>query len=232
MRRRNIIGKAVLAIMLGLLAGPRAEAQEHGDLDRYLDKYWAEKRDVRVIQKRLYQKDGRHEFTPFFGFIPNDEFYMYYPVGGRYTYYISEDIGIEAFGSYIFHTHSDLADFLDQQHRLETNLPQRLQWTAGIEGVWSPIHGKLGMFTSKLAHFDWTLMVGVGAMGTVVQTAEEGGKTKGKVDVAGNVGTGLRFFILDWLAFRFEYRNYFFAADGGGLSHPVELTLGVSFFTR
>jgi len=232
MKVRNIIGGVVLATLFGCLVMPVAQAQEKGSLDKYLDKYWAEKRDVRVIQKRLYQKDGRHEFTPFFGFIPNDEFYMYYPVGGRYTYYISEDIGIEAFGAYIPNTYSDLGGFIDSEFGLETNLPQRLEWTAGLEGVWSPIHGKIGLFTKKLAHFDWVLMVGVGALGSQVKTAEEGGQTKSKIDVAGNVGTGLRFFILDWLALRFEYRNYFFAAEGGGLSHPVELTLGVSFFTR
>lgn len=232
MKGRNIVSGMILAALVGLFLAPTARAEDQGLLDKYLDKYWAEKRDVRVIQKRLYQKAGRHEFTPFFGFVPNDEFFMYYPVGGRYTYYFSEDIGVELFGSYMFDVKSDLGSFIDSNWGLETNLPQTLKWTAGLEGVWSPIHGKFGIFTRKLAHFDWSLMVGVGAMGTEVATAEEGGQTKAKTDVAANVGTGLRFFLLDWLALRFEYRNYFFAAEGGGLSHPVELTLGVSFFTR
>jgi outer membrane beta-barrel protein len=110
-----------------------------------------------------------------------------------------------------------------------------LVWTAGVEGLWSPIHGKIGLFTSKLFHFDVHLAVGVGAIGTDVFTKESGGASTSQIDVAANAGAGVRMYFLDWLAIRFEYRHFFFAAaktpeGGGGLSYPLELSLGASFF--
>ena len=110
--KRRIISGAILAALFTVVLVPSALAEEKGMLDKYMDKYWAEKRDVRVIQKRLYQKDGRIELTPFFGTVPNDEFNLYFPTGLRATYFISEDIGIELFGSYMFHMDSDLASFI------------------------------------------------------------------------------------------------------------------------
>lgn len=229
--------KAILVALVVLLVPVFGLAEEKPMLDRYLDQYWGQKREVKVIQKRLFMKDGRHEFGVFFGTIPNDEFLMYYPLGLRYNYYFSEDIGIELFGSYLIEQQSDLADFLSDRESgfgiaIKTHLPQILVWTAGLEGLWSPIHGKIGVFTTKLAHFDWHLALGAGAIGTTVSTREEGGDRKSKTDVAGNIGTGLRFYLADWAALRLEYRNYFYAAEAGGVSYPAEITIGAAFFTK
>ena len=243
MKGRKIIGQAIIVAVITLLS-TGAFAQDSGLMDKYLDKYWGKKRDVKVIQKRLFQKDGRHEINIFGGTIPNDEFQLYFPFGLRYDYFFSEDLGIEVFGEYIVPTESDLAAFLADPDdgfgiAIKTHLPQKLVWTAGLEGLWSPIHGKIGMFTSKLFHFDVHLALGVGAIGTDVRTRDIGklaageASRKHKVDVAANIGLGARLYFLDWLAMRIEYRHFFYAADpegGGGLSYPAELTLGASFF--
>ncbi len=243
MNGRKIIGQAIIVAVIGLVASSGAFAQESGLMDKYLDKYWGQKRAVKVIQKRLFQKDGRHELGVFFGTIPNDEFMMYYPTGLRYNYYFSEDLGMEIFGEYLIGQQSDLSDFLADPEvfnvQIQTHLPQKLMWTAGLEGLWSPVHGKVGMFTSKLFHFDLHLALGVGAIGTEVRTRDIGKLEEGessrkhKVDVAANVGAGVRMFFLDWLAVRLEYRHFFYAADdegGGGLSYPAEISLGAAFF--
>ncbi len=237
MNGRKIIGQAIIVAVIGLVASTGAFAQDAGLMDKYLDKYWGKKRSVKVIQKRLFQKDGRHEFGLFFGTIPNDEFMMYYPVGGRYNYFFSEDLGFEAFGQYMIGQESDLSVFLEDPDTfnvaIQTHLPQKLVWTAGLEGLWSPIHGKVGLFTSKLFHFDVHVALGVGAIGTEVSTREQGGARTSKIDVAANAGAGVRMYFLDWLAIRFEYRHFFFAAapeGGGGLSYPLELSLGAAFF--
>jgi len=244
MNARSILFQAVVALLVGsslLCVAFGALAQESGVMDKYLDKYWGEKRKVKVIQKRLFQKDGRHELGIFGGTIPNDEFMMYYPVGARYNYFFSEDLGIELFGSYMIGSESELSDFLaDKQDgfgiQIKTFLPQKLEWTAGLEGLWSPVHGKVGLFTSKLFHFDFHLAVGVGAMATEVRTRDIGileageASRKKKYDVAANLGTGVRMYFTDWIALRIEYRHYFYAAEQGGVSKPAELTLGAAFF--
>jgi len=236
MRNTRIAVKAVLVAAAVMLLPVLGVAEEKPMLDRYLDQYWGQKREVKVIQKRLFMKDGRHEFGLFVGTIPNDEFLLYYPIGGRYNYYFSEDIGIELFGAYLFEQQSDLSNFLADRDSfnisIQTHLPQILRWTAGVEGLWSPLHGKVGLFTTKLAHFDWHIALGAGALGSTVATREEGGDRKSKIDVAGNAGTGLRFYLSDSIALRLEYRNYFYAAEQGGVSHPAEITLGAAFFTK
>ncbi len=40
---------------------------------------------------------------------------------------------------------------------------------------------------------------------------------------------GFKWFMLDWLNFRTEYRQYFFQKFQGGVSIPVELTAGLGF---
>lgn len=237
MNKRNHITSVLAAALFSVVAtGPVfAETpdptQDTRMLDDRLRQYWGtEMREVQVLQKRKYRKEDRYEFELFSGVIPNDEFTTYVPLGGRADYFFAEDFGVELWGSYLIRISSDLEDFLESNFNqsLLVELPQKLSWLAGANFLWSPIHGKVGFFTDKLAHFDMHLAFGVGVVGTDVTKLAQ---TESKIDVAGNVGLGLRFFLSESVALRFDYRQYFYAADGGGLSHPAELTLGVSFFT-
>lgn len=210
---------------------PGGDMQETPALDEQLKLFWGNDiREVEVIQPRLFRKESRHEFTLFSGVIPNDAFNDYFPIGGRYTYFFAEDFGVEVQGAYLIGVSSELDTFLDESFKgsVKVEVKQTLQWHAGADFIWSPIHGKLGIFTDKLAHFDMYMAFGAGALGTEVNLL---GDTKGKVDIAGNLGLGMRFFLTEALALRFDYRQYFYAAEGGGLSHPSEITLGISFFT-
>lgn len=239
MNRTFLIRSAAYAVTaLAASAVAPAAMSAEGDpvedtrkLDDALRMYWGtEMREVDALQKRLYRKDQRWEFELYSGVIPNDEFFSYYPLGGRIDYFFAEDFGAEVWGSYLIRVSSELEDFLEQNFNesLIVDIPQSLQWLAGANFLWSPIHGKLGIFTDTLAHFDVHLAFGVGVIGTTVRQLDQ---EKSKVDVAGNVGLGMRFFLSDSIALRFDYRQFFYAAEGGGLSHPAELTLGVSFLT-
>lgn len=231
----KVAGLAIAAFAMA--ASPVAHAAE-GDpmedtrkLDDALKMYWGtEMREVDALQKRLYRKDQRWEFELYSGVIPNDEFFSYYPLGGRIDYFFAEDFGGELWGSYLIRVSSELEDFLEDNFNesLIVDIPQSLQWLAGLNFLWSPVHGKLGIFTDTLGHFDMHLAFGVGAIGTTVRQLNQ---EDSKVDIAGNVGLGMRFFLNDTIALRFDYRQFFYAAEGGGLSHPAELTLGISFMT-
>lgn len=237
MKRIKIVSQLFVVVFLGLLVAPALMGQEKPMLDRYVDKYWGKKREIKVIQKRLFMKDGRHEFSFYSGVLPNDEFLVYFPAGLRYDYFISEDLAIELFGTYLYGMETGLGDFLGDRKqgfgiKIHTHLPQKLKWTGGLEGLWSPIHGKVGVFTRSLVHFDWHLALGAGAIGTEVATREEGGQAKSKTDVAANFGSGIRMYLNDWFALRLEYRHFFYAAEQGGVSYPVEISLGASLFTK
>lgn len=235
----------LLVVTVCALAGPAllgvgpAHAQPEGDVprdtgavDEALDLYWAKKRELKTIQKRLYLKDSRWEFTLFSGVIPNDEFFSYFPIGGRINHYLQEDISVELWGAYDVSLDSELKDFLEENtlYQILVEIPQTLVWMAGADVLWSPIHGKIGMFTSKLAHFDFHLAFGAGVIGTeIVNEATK--EVSSKIDVSGNLGVGFRLFFNDTVALRLDYRQYFYPAETGGVAYPAELTLGVSFFT-
>lgn len=229
-----------LGVLIAIVAaGPAFAAEPAGGdvsqdttaLDERLLDYWGtELREVETLQKRIYRKEDRHEFSLYFGVIPNDEFFTYYPIGARWDFFFAEDFGVEVWGSYLIRVESELRDFLEQNFNesLLVDIPQSLQWLAGANFLWSPVHGKIGMFTDKLAHFDMHLAFGVGAIGTTVRQL---GEEEAKVDIAGNIGVGMRFFLSQDISLRFDYRQFFYPAEGGGLSHPAELTLAISFWT-
>lgn len=233
---------AVLAAFVGMTAvtAPTTAFAEDDptQLDRSLDEYWGSKRDVRTIQKRLFMKDTRWAFTVFGGVVPNDDFQIFFPVGGRVGYYFSEDIGAEISGAYAFRTETDLRSFLVDQIEgpggtsAEIFLTQYMNWYTTANVLWSPFHGKLGAFSTKLFHFDFYLTLGAGVVGLTVD--EPGAKPEtSEYRIAGNAGVGVMMYVLDFMAVRVDYRHFFFefAGGGGGLSYPAEISAGLTFFT-
>jgi len=215
-------------------------AQESTLLDENLDKYWGETREIRTIQKRLFLKDTRWEFSLFSGVIPNDDFQIYLPMGARVTYYFTEDFAAEISGAYSLALQTKLKDFLTSEFEstggtsAQIFLTQTIQWYAHADVLWSPFHGKLGLLTSKLFHFDFYVALGAGVMGLEVDPPGASLATETKITPAGNAGVGAMMYLMDFMAVRLDYRHYFhqFQGPGGGLSYPAELTLGVAFFTE
>lgn len=201
------------------------------DLKRH-DLYWADKRKVDAIQKRSFLKESRHEFTFHTGVVPNDEFYTYIAMGGRYTYFFAEDIGAEAWATYEQIIETGLRDNLETRslNSLRVEVPQTVVFLAGLDVIWSPIHGKFTMFDSALAHFDTYLAFGAGFVLSTVQ-ATTSDKEAAEYDMAGNIGLGTRIFLGDWISLRTDFRQYFYPAWVGGVAHPFEITLGLSFWT-
>lgn len=220
---------------LGLIAGlflMSSPAFAEDPIDKDLEYFWGQKRDVEVIQKRLFLRDGRHEFTVFGGVIPNDDFFANYPIGARYNWYFLEDWSVELNGSYMFNAKSDLRSFLQDTMNLNISLDEQLKGYAAAEGQWTPFHGKFSLLTQNLTHFDINISFGAGVM---FASDKLEGETSYKLEYLpmGNLGAGMRFYVLDWMAVRLDYRHYFYKSNVyNGLSWPAEVTLGVAFFTK
>ncbi len=234
--------RLVLGVVAMCLAIPTALGDEKTPLDKELDQVWGKERDIKVIEKRLFEKDGRHEFGIFVGLAPNDDFFNYWPLGIRYDYYIIEQVSIEFAGAYVFKQDTKLKSFILDNFGVSKHgaigsagIPQSVEWYAGLNAYWAPIHGKIAAFGTKLSSFDLGLIFGVGAIGTKVYPAESR-----KVGVEGNVGLGFHFFLSDLLALRLDYRHYIFQADDSGYApggssgarQMAEFTLGFSVFTK
>jgi len=239
MNSKNRLHRLIGFAMVLLMAVPTialAEDDQPSEMTREFDKYWAKRRQVRNIHKRLFLKDGRHEISIVGGVIPNDDFFVYYPMGVRYDWYVTEDLAIEVDGSYIVETKTDLKKFLETEITGGVvNLPQVLEYQTGVGLMWTPLHGKVGAFSTYLGHFDFGIKLGVMAIGTKVAT-DSGAAAKRRIDVGGNAGATVRLYFLDFMAIRIDYRHYFYAArntndDIRGLSFPAEISMGLSLFT-
>ncbi len=226
---------ALLAVFTCLPLAASAE----DPLEHEFDLYWGEQRDITNIHKRLFQKDGRHEISIFGGVIPNDDFFVYYPVGLKYDYYFSEDFALEVSGAYLIGVNSELEDFIETTlapGSYEVNLPQALEWKAGAGVMWTPVYGKFGAFATKLAHFDFGIALGIDVLGTKVAKTGATVTEQSRIDVGGNVGATVRFFVWDFIAIRLDYRHTFYNGrnaedESRGLSHAAEITLGLGFWT-
>lgn len=203
------------------------EAEKNLEAD--LAMFWGKRREVKVVQKRAVEKDGRFEITPNFSVIPNDDFIMYFPVGLRVGYHLSEAFAVELSGSYAIQSNTGLTDFLEQEAGLRrADLQEEISLYYNLSLLWAPIYGKISVLGYKLAHFETYVGLGVG----LVHTTEipEGNPEGNDVNKpAANTVLGFRWFINDWLNVRTEYRHFFFEKFDGGVSMPVELSLGVGF---
>lgn len=226
-------------VALGLVAAlasvaPTASAQtieplDTSALDVELDKYW--KAQDRLPTRNLqFTKEDRHEFSLFFGVLPNDSFFSYIPLGARWNFFFNKLLGVEVGGSYWLSLDGDLKSFLEAEnlYAILTEKPQQLQWHASAALLFTPFHGKLAVFTNKLFHFDFQVALGVGALGTTVE--DSAGESASKVDVAGHLGLGLRFYATRTIAVRADYKQFLFGGTSGVVA-PAEFTLGVSFWT-
>ena len=217
--------------------GPPINEMTPSGLKRH-DLFWADKRKVDAIQKRGFLKEARHEFTVHTGVIPNDEFYTYISMGGRYSYFFAEDIGMELWATYEHALETGFEALLEDRAEdlLKVEVPQSVMLLAGVNAVWSPLHGKFAMFDSSLVHFDAYLSLGAGFILTQIRDLV-GTEEALEPDMAGNVGMGFRIFLSDWVSLRTDMRQYFYPAwDPQGeatskVAHPFEITLGVSLWT-
>jgi len=204
-------------------------AKGEGRMELDLQRYWGQKREVQVVERRLHAKDGRHEITGFGGIIPNDPFLFYYAAGLRYGYFASEAFSLELTYAKPMLQNTDLGSFLEDTFPKIDDVQEndQFQHMAHADFVWTPFYGKMAFLSSKLVHFDLGLFVGAGWLNTEYLN-KESGQLQTRNTIEGNVGAGFRFHVLDFLTVRLDATQYFFAKVQGGLSHPTMLSLGLS----
>ena len=222
----------------GVVVGPStAFAQDEDEsatptIDGDMDSFWSDVRRVRVLQRRLFEKDGRLQLTLSFGAIPNDPFINYYPLGLRASYYLSESIGLELSGSFmgdVFRSQTDLDTFIEDRYSGQVDVLDQQMWRADFMVLWSPIYGKFSFIGRKLAHFDWNFGAGVGVVGARSILEDRTGEETA-INPEAVLGTGWTLWLTEMWAMRLDYRQFIFSKVGGGVTTPSEVSLGVSIF--
>jgi outer membrane beta-barrel protein len=198
-----------------------AQAQASQCIDETIRDELNARRRYRGVQKRLFQKAGRHELSAIGGLYAADLLSSSYLVGGAYTFHFTEDLALEASFGY---TRADSALVRIVQNdtsftALRINTPVYI-----YEGhlLWSIAYGKLRWFEGGISRFDLHLAFGGGV--TDNQTAQ---------GLTGSFGLGLKLFFGEWFAVRMDVRDQLLQQEILGRSQLVNnlaATLGLSIF--
>lgn len=256
---RNHMSNAVLwaaigsaFVLLPSLAMAQSETEFEGPLKEQLEEYWSAERDLPVLKKRLYTREGTLELGLYTGLMSSDPFYFYLPIGLHAGYFFSDSFGVEFSGQYSLSFTTDLADFFESRggdaFDVATDGGDEFIYRANVVAKWHPLYGKVAAFQRKLTHLDFNLVGGVGVVGYnrpgPNRNTSETGLSPELV-----FGAGLSFFASDKLTVRLDGRGYIYAGpefetdefttdeDGNATTHgffdrltvPLEFLVGVSY---
>ena len=235
-----VVGLALLLCLAVLPAAASAQGRSGdvgadeflGSLEDDLDAFWSERRGIRVLQRRLFEKDGRLQLSLYTGIIPNDPYVSYFPIGGRLSYYISEPIGFELSGSWNGDTLVSTTEIGDQFREAGYLFFPRDQqrWRANASVLWAPLYGKFSLLGRKIAHFDWNFAAGFGVLGVETPPEDRLNEPESEIKPEVLVGTGWTLWLTQNWTLRLDYRQFIFQKSSGGVALPSELSLGVSYF--
>jgi outer membrane beta-barrel protein len=179
-----------------LLFSPREAGAQC--VDEALKQQLIGQRAYRGVVPRLIKKSLRHELSALGGWYAGDISDGAPAVGGAYTFHFTEDLGLEA--SYLY---------TRQRYQLLDALVARESLIGLVESednpvhfflgnlVWSLAYGKVRWMGGAIGRFDFYVSLGGGA------TVEPG-----DLGVTGSFGIGMKFYFNEWLALRFDTRDF------------------------
>lgn len=227
---------AALAVVLAIAVARPAAAEDRQPIDAELEKYWNVELAVPTLTNPTYGRAGAFEAALGFGVVPNDSYYLPLPLNVKLGYHMTETVALEFAFSYLLTPKSDLMSFLESPGGGQRSLldgvvkPPKMFMLTALDLVYSPFHGKVGVFDKKLSSFDLGLVVGVGMIGAELDETEVEDPLTTSFLPAGHWGLALRFFATRWLNVRADLRQFAYK-PGDAVLFPVELTFGVSFLS-
>ena len=160
---------------------------------------------VKAVQRKGFLKRHRFELTPLFAATVNDAFYQKVGGGLRAAYNLGDAFAIAARGAIYQQEDLKLAPVRTNNVRegkvafQSQLLSSQIYRLAMIDGIWSPVYGKAAWLDRSIVHFDLFLTAGFGLVWSAT-SFDGGGKEGLGPHVAADVGAGLRFYPLEWLA--------------------------------
>jgi outer membrane beta-barrel protein len=228
---------ALLAVPAGAQAAaaqPAPEPENEGDQVIPVD---LEKK-MRPVSGKLFIKESRFEISPTLMASLADPFFQKYGAGLKLDYHLLETFSFGVYASYSLNTPSGLVSVCKPDGTCSvpqvadmTEVPGKLGLMAGLDLLWSPIYGKLSLFSEAVAHFDLSFIAGA----SVLQYQSPGGADT--MTVGGHIGLGQRYFLTDSVALRIELRDYIYSAQtvqlgdsSSKLENQLMFELGVAYF--
>ncbi|MCA9563251.1 MAG: outer membrane beta-barrel domain-containing protein, partial [Myxococcales bacterium] len=97
-----------------------------------------------------------------------------------------------------------------------------IDFYAGLDFGWVPIHGKFSFFDAAIAYYDFYLTIGGGALSSLSE-----------IHPAGSISLGQRTFMTDWLALLIEVRDRMYVEplpSGDTFTNVLTVSVGFGFF--
>jgi outer membrane beta-barrel protein len=200
-------------------AGGAEPSQGSACIDENIKADLFAKRRMRTTRDRLFQQTNRHELTAQGGYYVSDLFDGTYTVGGAYTYHMTEDLAVEASGSYTRISSSGGPELERTFDVLQRKPRRQLGFDADLVYVLAHAKMRLG---GGLSHLDLYVAAGGGIVDSVLSS-----------DLAGNGGVGMKFFLGHAFAIRVDVRDHVFREQllaQKEIVNDLTATLGLSLY--
>ncbi len=198
---------------------------------------------VKAVQRKGFLKRGRFEVAPIFAISVNDAFYQKFGGGLRLAYNLHDSFAVAVRGvTYRRPEFSNPRTWQPAPIRTDNAREGKIAFGSQllssqiydqlmIDGIWSPVYGKVSFLDNRIIHFDLFLAAGFG----LVWTATTEPPRNDKPPIATDIGGGVRFYPKDWMAFELGMMATLYP-DRPQASLPATVqkvfvaNLGVSFF--
>jgi outer membrane beta-barrel protein len=191
-------------------------------VDQTLQEELLARRKYRLTSKRMFVKSLRHELTLTGGYYVSDLFDSSFTLGGAYTFFMSENFGSELSVSWS-RLRTTTANNLEESNNFALRLGETDDMIRVFGSLlWSPLYGKVRLIAGSIWRYDLYFAAGPGV---IVDPVSYG--------AAGNFGLGVRLFLSEAVALRFELRDYLYTQEllsREYLVNDLAFTVGLSLF--
>jgi outer membrane beta-barrel protein len=163
---------------------------------------------VKAVQRKGFLKRGRFEVAPVLAVTVNDAFYQKFGGGLRLAYHLHDSFALALRG--VTYRKPELSSPRSWQPApIRTDnaregkiafggqlLSSQIYDQLMLDGVWSPVYGKVSFREKHIVHFDLFLAAGFG----LVWSATTEPPRNDPPHLATDFGGGIRFYPKDWLA--------------------------------
>ncbi len=211
---------------------------------------------VKSVQRKGFLKKGRFEAEPIFAATLNDAFYQKFGGGLRLAYNLGDTFALALRGvTYRKPEWSNPSGWQPAPIRTDNAragkiafggqlLASQIYDQLMLDGVWSPVYGKISVLGRSIVHFDAYLTGGFGLVWTATSYAPRdnaglgpapGTFLVGRSKLGVDLGGGVRFYPKDWLALDAGlmatlYPDQPVASLPATIQKVFAVNLGVSFF--
>jgi outer membrane beta-barrel protein len=186
---------------------------------------WADEQTVSVVQEKIYDRD--HEIGFQLGYIPDDDFYQSFPLGGNYLYHFDDHLAWEVVrAQWSINTDRDIKDRLIQDYAVVPEEFDALQYLVHTSLVIKPTYGKDSIWNAGILNHEGFLSVGIGFAGYERDYSFGPSTTERAISLA--FGLGRKYFISQSLSVNLELRDYLIFKDEA-TENNIYLGLGLAY---